>query len=215
MRCLRRLISGSKAKNQRNLHSSPCSRSNSSRRMSPSSTKPKTPSSRRWSRWSSRALPTWYIVYALSVRAALTWEQNQPLLSSSLQTAHNLRLLPDLVSNLLADLNDAVVLRITKAFDPAAIGREVAGKGAFQNLPNNANASQRARLIPQSNSRPGRDILPSQHLRIKRNGSPCSGVDWRGSLTMWQIAAPRSVERIMAWNSADRDRCIRSRRCCG
>jgi hypothetical protein len=56
------------------------------------------------------------------------------LLSSSLQTAHNLRLLPDLVSNLLADLNDAVVLRITKAFDPAAIGREVAGKGSFQNL---------------------------------------------------------------------------------
>jgi hypothetical protein len=55
--------------------------------------------------------------------------QNQPLLSSSLQTAHNLGLLPDLVSNLLADLNDAVVIRIQKAFDPAAIGREVAGKG--------------------------------------------------------------------------------------
>lgn len=73
----------------------------------------------------------------ICIRAALTCEQNQPLLSSSLQTAHNLRLLPDLVSNLLADLNDAVVLRITKAFDPAAIGREVAGKGAFQNLPNN------------------------------------------------------------------------------
>lgn len=54
---------------------------------------------------------------------------NQPLLSSSLQTAHNLRLLPDLVSNLLADLNDAVTLRITRAFDPAAIGREVMGKG--------------------------------------------------------------------------------------
>jgi hypothetical protein len=54
---------------------------------------------------------------------------NQPLLSSSLQTAHNLRLLPDLVSNLLADLNDAVTLRITRAFDSAAIGKEVAGKG--------------------------------------------------------------------------------------
>ncbi|KAI9635240.1 Golgi transport complex subunit 5-domain-containing protein [Dioszegia hungarica] len=49
---------------------------------------------------------------------------NQPLLSSSLQTAHNLRLLPDLVSNLLADLNDAVTLRITRAFDSAAIGKE-------------------------------------------------------------------------------------------
>ncbi|ORY23208.1 Golgi transport complex subunit 5-domain-containing protein [Naematelia encephala] len=53
---------------------------------------------------------------------------NQPLLSSSLQTAHNLRLLPDLVSNLLADLNDAVTLRVQKAFDSAAIGREVAQK---------------------------------------------------------------------------------------
>lgn len=55
---------------------------------------------------------------------------NQPLLSSSLQTAHNLRLLPDLVSNLLADLNDAVTLRITRALDSAAIGKEVNGKGA-------------------------------------------------------------------------------------
>ncbi|CAD6576183.1 MAG: hypothetical protein TREMPRED_001604 [Tremellales sp. Tagirdzhanova-0007] len=55
---------------------------------------------------------------------------NQPLLSSSLQTAHNLRLLPELVSNLLDDLNDAVKLRIQKAFDSAAIGREVAGKDA-------------------------------------------------------------------------------------
>lgn len=60
---------------------------------------------------------------------------NQPLLSSSLQTAHNLRLLPDLVSNLLADLNDAVTLRITRAFDSAAIGKEVAGKGELMQNP--------------------------------------------------------------------------------
>ncbi|OCF73876.1 hypothetical protein I204_05721 [Kwoniella mangroviensis CBS 8886] len=53
---------------------------------------------------------------------------NQSLLSSSLQTAHNLRLLPDLVSNLIADLNDAVTLRVTKAFDSAGIGKEVAAK---------------------------------------------------------------------------------------
>ena len=57
--------------------------------------------------------------------------QNQALLSSSLQTAHNLRLLPDLVSNLLADLNDAVTIRIQRAFDSVAIGKEVAGKGVF------------------------------------------------------------------------------------
>ncbi|WWD17827.1 hypothetical protein CI109_102270 [Kwoniella shandongensis] len=53
---------------------------------------------------------------------------NQTLLSSSLQTAHNLRLLPDLVSNLLADLNDAVAIRISKAFDSSAIGKEVAAR---------------------------------------------------------------------------------------
>ena len=64
-----------------------------------------------------------YSIYVLSNL------QNQPLLSSSLQTAHNLHLLPDLVSNLLADLNDAVTLRISKAFDSAAIGKEVAGRG--------------------------------------------------------------------------------------
>nr|KIR87103.1 hypothetical protein I308_02795 [Cryptococcus tetragattii IND107] len=51
-------------------------------------------------------------------------ELNQTLLSSALQTAHNLRLLPDLVSNLLDDLNDAVTLRVTKAFDVSAIGKE-------------------------------------------------------------------------------------------
>lgn len=53
---------------------------------------------------------------------------NQPLLSSSLQTAHNLGLLPELVSNLVADLNDAVAQRVRRAFDSAAIGREVSGK---------------------------------------------------------------------------------------
>lgn len=57
---------------------------------------------------------------------------NQPLISSSLQTAHNLRLLPDLVSNLVADLNDTVTLRVQRAFDSAAIGREVAGKGELK-----------------------------------------------------------------------------------
>jgi len=56
-------------------------------------------------------------------------QQNQALLSTSLQTAHNLRLLPQLVSNLLADLNDAVETRISKAFDLDSIGKEVAQKG--------------------------------------------------------------------------------------
>lgn len=42
---------------------------------------------------------------------------DQGLLSASLQTAHNLGLLPQLVANLLADLNDAVEARVTKVFD--------------------------------------------------------------------------------------------------
>ncbi|EIW72791.1 hypothetical protein TREMEDRAFT_25851, partial [Tremella mesenterica DSM 1558] len=49
---------------------------------------------------------------------------NQGLMSSSLQTAHNLGLLSALVQNLLMDLNDAVTLRVQRAFDSAAIGRE-------------------------------------------------------------------------------------------
>ncbi|KAJ9100674.1 hypothetical protein QFC21_003719 [Naganishia friedmannii] len=53
---------------------------------------------------------------------------NQPLLSISLQTAYNMRLLPQLVQNLLADLNDAVESRIGKAFDMASIGKEVAAR---------------------------------------------------------------------------------------
>jgi hypothetical protein len=55
--------------------------------------------------------------------------QNQPLLSTSLQTAYNMRLLPQLVQNLLADLNDAVESRIAKAFDMTSIGKEVAARG--------------------------------------------------------------------------------------
>jgi hypothetical protein len=57
--------------------------------------------------------------------------QNQPLLSTSLQTAYNLRLLPQLVESLLTDLNEAVDERIKRAVDSAAIGREVAGKGQY------------------------------------------------------------------------------------
>ncbi|KAI5452220.1 hypothetical protein NCC49_001154 [Naganishia albida] len=55
---------------------------------------------------------------------------NQPLLSTSLQTAYNMRLLPQLVQNLLADLNDAVESRISRAFDMASIGKEVAARAS-------------------------------------------------------------------------------------
>ncbi|KAH9991771.1 Golgi transport complex subunit 5-domain-containing protein [Russula vinacea] len=50
---------------------------------------------------------------------------NQPLLATSLQTAHNLRLLPDLVQNLVSDLSTAVEARIKSAFDVSQISKEL------------------------------------------------------------------------------------------
>ncbi|KAH9166239.1 Golgi transport complex subunit 5-domain-containing protein [Lactarius sanguifluus] len=54
--------------------------------------------------------------------------QNQPLLATSLQTAHNLRLLPDLVQNLVSDLSTAVEARIKAAFDVSQISKELNAK---------------------------------------------------------------------------------------
>ncbi|KAH9023597.1 Golgi transport complex subunit 5-domain-containing protein [Lactarius deliciosus] len=53
---------------------------------------------------------------------------NQPLLATSLQTAHNLRLLPDLVQNLVSDLSTAVETRIKAAFDVSQISKELNAK---------------------------------------------------------------------------------------
>lgn len=53
---------------------------------------------------------------------------NQPLLATSLQTAHNLRLLPDLVQNLVSDLSAAVETRIKAAFDVSQISKELNAK---------------------------------------------------------------------------------------
>jgi conserved oligomeric Golgi complex subunit 5 len=55
--------------------------------------------------------------------------QNQPLLATSLQTAHNLRLLPDLVHNLVSDLSTAVEARIKSAFDISQISKVFNAKG--------------------------------------------------------------------------------------
>ena len=54
---------------------------------------------------------------------------DQSLLASSLQTAHNLRVLPDLVHNLVSDLSDAVEGRIRYALDLTRIAKEVLPKG--------------------------------------------------------------------------------------
>lgn len=57
--------------------------------------------------------------------------QDQPLLSSSLQTAHNLSVLPSLIESLMGDLGELVGRKVKAAFDLAALAREVGGKGAL------------------------------------------------------------------------------------
>ncbi|KDQ57683.1 hypothetical protein JAAARDRAFT_156584 [Jaapia argillacea MUCL 33604] len=53
---------------------------------------------------------------------------NQSLLASSLQTAYNLRVLPDVVQSLVLDLADAVDSRIRAAFDLSQISKEALAK---------------------------------------------------------------------------------------
>ncbi|KAH9895023.1 Golgi transport complex subunit 5-domain-containing protein [Cubamyces lactineus] len=53
---------------------------------------------------------------------------NQSMLASSLQTAHNLRVLPDLVQNLVSDLSEAVESRIRSAFDLTRISKDIMTK---------------------------------------------------------------------------------------
>ncbi|GLB37263.1 putative golgi transport complex subunit 5 [Lyophyllum shimeji] len=53
---------------------------------------------------------------------------NQSLLASSLQTAYNLRVLPELVHNLILDLSQAVEERIRNAFDLSKISKEALAK---------------------------------------------------------------------------------------
>ncbi|KAJ7502790.1 Golgi transport complex subunit 5-domain-containing protein [Mycena galericulata] len=60
---------------------------------------------------------------------------NQSLLASSLQTAFNLRVLPELVQNLILDLSQAVEDRIRSAFDLSKISRDASSKDPAPNLP--------------------------------------------------------------------------------
>lgn len=55
--------------------------------------------------------------------------QDQSRLASSLQTASNLGILPDLVSRLVRDLSEAVEDRIRNAFDLSSISKEIVAKG--------------------------------------------------------------------------------------
>ena len=55
--------------------------------------------------------------------------KDRSALASSLQTAHNLRVLPELVQSLVVGLSDSIDERIRYAFDTARISREMIGKG--------------------------------------------------------------------------------------
>jgi hypothetical protein len=55
--------------------------------------------------------------------------KDRSALASSLQTAHNLRVLPELVQSLVVGLSDSINERIRYAFDTARISREMVGKG--------------------------------------------------------------------------------------
>lgn len=55
--------------------------------------------------------------------------KDRSALASSLQTAHNLRVLPELVQSLVIGLSDSINERIRYAFDTARISREMVGKG--------------------------------------------------------------------------------------
>ncbi|GAA5903350.1 hypothetical protein JCM6882_008146 [Rhodosporidiobolus microsporus] len=62
-----------------------------------------------------------------AVQRGLT-DLDHPLLASSLQTAHNLSVLPSLVESLVADLNDLVFRKVKACFDMASLAREMAAK---------------------------------------------------------------------------------------
>ncbi|KAG9098973.1 hypothetical protein FS749_002432 [Ceratobasidium sp. UAMH 11750] len=53
---------------------------------------------------------------------------NQSALAAALQTAFNLRMMPNVVQSLLLDLTEAVDARIKSAFDVSRIAKEIAGK---------------------------------------------------------------------------------------
>ncbi|ETW80568.1 hypothetical protein HETIRDRAFT_476235 [Heterobasidion irregulare TC 32-1] len=78
-------------------------------------------------------------------------EINQSLLASSLQTAHNLRVLPQLVQNLVSDLTDAVESRIRSAFDVSRISKELISK---ESAPSSLAYKSRVRMEPTNLTAP-------------------------------------------------------------
>jgi hypothetical protein len=73
------------------------------------------------------------VFHEISGILLLIWRlKDRSALASSLQTAHNLRVLPELVQSLVIGLSDSIDERIRYAFDTGRISREMVGKGAFQ-----------------------------------------------------------------------------------
>lgn len=84
-------------------------------------------------------------------------ELDQPLLASSLQTAYNLSVLPDVVASLVQDLIDAIESRIRNAFDVNALARDAMTRAGepVQQLNNPASSvfyKSRARTEPTSSN---------------------------------------------------------------
>ncbi|KAF7321504.1 ACT domain-containing protein [Mycena kentingensis (nom. inval.)] len=74
---------------------------------------------------------------------------NQSLLASSLQTAFNLRVLPELVQNLILDLSKAVEERIQSAFDLTQISRDASSSkdsASSSNVPQSPSTSYKSRV---------------------------------------------------------------------
>ncbi|KAJ7251785.1 Golgi transport complex subunit 5-domain-containing protein [Mycena haematopus] len=80
---------------------------------------------------------------------------NQSLLASSLQTAFNLRVLPELVQSLIFDLSQAVEERIRSAFDLSKISRDASSKDPAPNSPSSPTSyKSRVRTEPTSFTAP-------------------------------------------------------------
>ncbi|KAJ2913475.1 hypothetical protein MD484_g6945, partial [Candolleomyces efflorescens] len=80
--------------------------------------------------------------------------QNQTVLASSLQTAFNLGVLPELVRNLLHDLSQAVEDRIKSAFDLSKISKEALTKEGSTNSPSLQSYRSRVRTEPTNLTAP-------------------------------------------------------------
>ncbi|GAA5842073.1 hypothetical protein JCM11251_002004 [Rhodosporidiobolus azoricus] len=88
-----------------------------------------------------------------AVQRGLT-DLDHPLLASSLQTAHNLSVLPSLVESLVGDLNDLVFRKVKACFDMSSLAREMAAKEAPTNAASAFVYKSRTRNEPTQQTMP-------------------------------------------------------------